>query len=139
MSKFNSYVCIGDTIAWSCEGYDFVARLEYDYDTKPTDSDCYDEADIERWNNDEWFYGGIVVSVFFKGVELSDHAASLWGIDCNFGDDNSYLSEVAKDLEYEALIVAKAEVARLRDVFAEDDTGLTRADLQQFHGPSVRI
>ena len=119
--NFSQYVCEGDTIEWSREGFDFVAR-------------------IERWNNDEWFYCGIVVSVFFKGVELSDHAASLWGIDCNFGDDNSYLSEVTKELEYEALDVARAEVARLRDVFAEeDDAGLTRADLSQFYGPSVRI
>ena len=138
--QFDNYVCPGDTITWPSDGFDFVARVECDHDTKPTDSDCYNEADIERWNNDEWFYVGIVVSVSFKGVQLSDHAASLWGIDCNFKDDNSYLSEVAKELEYEALIVARAKVASLRVLFAEeDDTGLTRADLQQFHGPSVRI
>ena len=137
--QFDNYVCPGDTITWASEGFDLVARVVHDIDTKPTDCD-YDEADIERWNNDEWFYVGIVVSVSFKGVQLSDHAASLWGIDCNFKDDNSYLSEVAKELEYEALIVARAKVASLRVLFAEeDDTGLTRADLQQFYGPSVRI
>ena len=104
MSKFNSYVCIGDTIAWSCEGYDFVARLEYDYD-----------ADIERWNNDEWFYGGLILSVSRNGVQLSDHAASLWGLDCNFGDNNDYLSEMALELQGEALAVAYVERARIRE------------------------
>jgi hypothetical protein len=138
--QFDNYVCHGDTITWSKEGFDFVARVEHDQDTKPTDCDCYDEADIDRWNNDEWFYCGLVVSVSRNGVELSEHAASLWGIDCNFGKDNSYLSEVAQELESEALDVARAELARLRGLLVEDDDcGLTHADRAQFYGPSVRI
>lgn len=115
MFKFNSYVCPGDTITWSCEGYDFVARLERDYDTKPTDSECYDDADIQRWKNDEWFYGGLVLSVSRNGVQLSDHAASLWGIECNFGKDNDYLTEVAHELQGEAFAVAYVERARIRE------------------------
>jgi len=71
---------------------------------------------VQRWKNDEWFYVGVVLSVSRNGVELSDHAASLWGVDCNFSDtSNAYLSEVAQELEAEALETARAEVARIRE------------------------
>lgn len=29
--KFNKYACQGDTVSWSVEGFDIVARIEYDY------------------------------------------------------------------------------------------------------------
>jgi hypothetical protein len=87
--QFDNYACEGDRIEWTSEGFDFVARLE--------------------------FYVGVVLSVSRNGVELSDHAASLWGVDCNFSDtSNAYLSEVAQELEAEALETARAEVARIR-------------------------
>ena len=112
---FDNYACDGDRIEWTREGFDFVARLQYDTDTKPTDSECYEPEDVQRWRNDEWFYVGVVLSVSRNGVELSDHAASLWGVDCNFSDtSNAYLSEVAQELETEALETARAEVARIR-------------------------
>ena len=113
--QFPAYACEGDRIEWTREGFDLCARLVYDTDTKPTDFDCYDTADIERWRSDEWFYVGVVLSVSRNGVELSDHAASLWGIDCNFSDtSNAYLSEVAQELEAEALDTARAEVVRIK-------------------------
>jgi hypothetical protein len=112
LPKFDTYVCAGDSITWQAEGFDLTARLEYDTDSKPTDCDCYSAEDIRRWKADEWFYGGIVVSVSIGGVKVSDHAASLWGIDCNFSDtSNAYLSEVAQELEGEAIATAKKEVA----------------------------
>jgi hypothetical protein len=112
--QFPAYACEGDRIEWTREGFDLCARLVYDTDTKPTDFECYDTADVERWRADEWFYVGVVLSVSRNGVELSDHAASLWGIDCNFSDtSNAYLSEVAQELEAEALDTARAEVARI--------------------------
>lgn len=112
--QFPAYACEGDRIEWTREGFDLCARLVYDTDTKPTDFECYDTADIERWRADEWFYVGVVLSVSRNGVELSDHAASLWGVDCNFSDtSNTYLSEVAQELEAEALDTARAEVARM--------------------------
>jgi hypothetical protein len=117
--QFDGYVCEGDTITWKAEGFDLTATLERDDDTKPTDYECYSADDIQRWKDDEWFYGGLVVSVSINGVELSDHAASLWGIDCNFGDDNSYLAEVAKELEGEALTKARAEAVRMRAALEE--------------------
>jgi hypothetical protein len=137
--QFGNYVCHGDTITWSKEGFDFVARLEHDYSATPYDFECYAPKDLQRWKNDEWFFGGLILSVSRNGVELSEHAAGLWGIDCNFGKDNSYLSEVACELEHEALGVARAELAQLRGLLVEDDHGLTHADRAQFYGPSVRI
>lgn len=111
--KFKNYVCPGDSIEWNAEGFDFVARLEYDSDTKPTDFDGYSDKSIKRWSNDEWFYCGLILSVSKNGVLLSDHAASLWGIDCNYGKDNDYLSDCCKDLQGEAIDDARVELARI--------------------------
>jgi hypothetical protein len=113
--RFDKYACTGDTITWKAEGFDLTATLEQDHDTKPTDYDCYDTEDVQRWRDDEWFYVGVVLSVSLNGVELSDHAASLWGVDCNFNDtSNAYLAEVAQELEAEALNTARTEAARIR-------------------------
>lgn len=117
--QFDSFVCIDDRIEWTKDGFDFVARIAHDYDTKPQDSECYTPEDVERWKNDEWFYCGVVLSVSIKGIELDHHAASLWGIDCNFGADNAYLSEVAQELEAEALEAAKTELNRIREILKE--------------------
>jgi len=113
--KFNSYACDGDSIEWQSEGFDITATIKYDDQTKPTDSDCYSPIKIKQWMNDEWFFCGLVLSVSKNGVELSDHAASLWGIDCNYNKrSNCYLSEVAKELECEALDCAKIEIERIK-------------------------
>jgi hypothetical protein len=118
--QFDSYACPGDSITWTAQGFDLTATLEQDTDTKPTDYESYDEADIQRWKKDEWFYAGVVLSVSLNGVELSDHAASLWGVDCNFNDtSNAYLSELAQELEAEALDTARTEAARIRAVLQE--------------------
>lgn len=112
--QFAKYACVGDSITWQLEGFDIVAHLEYDTDTKPTDSDCYAPEDVQRWRDDKWFYVGVVLSVSRNGVELSDHAASLWGIDCNFSDtSNAYLSEVAQEMEDEAVECAKKRVLEI--------------------------
>ena len=114
--QFPAYACQGDRIEWTAEGFDIVARLEYDTDSNPEDVECYSPEDVQRWKNDDWFYVGVVLSVSCNGVELSDHAASLWGIDCNFNNtSNTYLSEVAQELEAEALETARAEMARIRE------------------------
>lgn len=117
--QFDSFVCEGDTIGWSCEGFDFVARIVHDHDTKPSDSECYTPEDITRWENDEWFYCGVVLSVSRNGVSLSDHAASLWGMDCNYGNDNKYLAEVAQELEAEALETARGRVAHMLEMLKD--------------------
>lgn len=80
-------------------------------------SQAHAEKVMKAWKNDEWFYCGIVLSVskavHIKGrvqdeIVVSDHAASLWGIECNYPDsDNAYLTEVANELLDEALDHAK--------------------------------
>lgn len=113
--QFGEYVCEGDSITWKAEGFDFVAQVQYDTDTKPTDFDCYTPEDVQRWRDGDWFYVGVVLSVSRNGVELSGHAASLWGVDCNFSNtSNAHLSEVAQELEGEALETARLEMARIR-------------------------
>lgn len=113
---FPPYACANDSIEWTNHGFDFEAVIVYDTDTRPDDSECYDERQIRLWKSDQWFFCGVVLSVSFKGVKLSDHAASLWGIECNLSNDNSYLSEVAQELEGEALEVAKNELTRIRKI-----------------------
>jgi hypothetical protein len=112
--QFPKFACLYDSITWTVEGFTLTATLEHDAETKPTDFECYSERDIQRWKNDDWFYVGVVVSVYFDDVELSDHAASLWGIDCNFSKtSNAYLAEVAQELQAEALSTAKTEAAKI--------------------------
>lgn len=72
------------------------------------------EKDFEAmrsWCNDEWRWVGVVISVSYNGVKLTDHAASLWGIEANYpGSDNSYLLEITNEL----LDEARAEGERIR-------------------------
>lgn len=111
--QFDKYVCVGDSIKVDVtDKVSIVARLEFDQDTHPEDSDCYDAKDVQRWKNEEWFYGGVVLSVEYDGQTVRDHVASLWGIDCNFGQDNAYLAEVANDLLAES-------TTEIRDILAE--------------------
>ncbi len=72
------------------------------------------EAVMEAWRKGEWFYCGIVLSMERDGIALDDHAASLWGVECNYpGTDNSYLTTVANELLPEALDAGSAAAARL--------------------------
>lgn len=63
----------------------------------------------DAWACDEWFYCGIVLSVELGDVTLDDHAASLWGVECNYPESpdnpnpNAHLTEVANELMGEAL------------------------------------
>ena len=139
--SFSNYVCEGDKITGTYEGWKVTARIARDDSIDAPDErddgfwpsldpdECgyigsNDQAEFERqqanalkvlaaWENDEWFYRGVVISVArpvkVKGrvideIVLSDHAASLWGIECNFPEsDNSYLTEVANGLLPEAV------------------------------------
>jgi hypothetical protein len=57
---------------------------------------------------------GVIVSVSKNGIILDDHAASLWGVDCNYNKtSNKYLSTVAKDMEREAIECGKIELKRM--------------------------
>lgn len=119
--KFDSYVCVGDCVHWQHEGYDLIATILYDNSTNMDDFDCYSSLKIKQWNNNEWFFCGIVISVEKNEVLLSDHAASLWGIDCNYNKtSNNYLSEVCAELQGEAIENAKKEEKRIIEALTGD-------------------
>jgi len=141
--KFQSYVCLGDSISCEVGAYTVTARIAHDDTPDRPDQrqdgfwpslykddagfigagngwrDRFDKAQakaqaiMDAWKKDEWFYCGIILSVKIEDVELTDHAASLWGIEANFPDsENEYLSEVPNELLDEALIAAKEEHTR---------------------------
>ena len=148
--KFGSFVCLGDSITCEVDGFTITARIAHDDTPDAPDQrqdgfwpslypndagfigagngwrDRYAkaqakaEAAMAAWKNDEWFYCGVVLSVAIDGLELTDHAASLWGIEANYPDsDNAYLTEVANELLSETLEAAKAERARQCAILCE--------------------
>ena len=75
---------------------------------------------MAAWLNDEWFYCGIILSVSIGETILTDHAASLWGIEANYPEsNNSYLTDVANELLPEAQDAAKVERKRLCAIVCE--------------------
>ena len=121
--QFDRYVCVGDSVNWTVDGFDITARVEYDPDTRPEDFDCYSAKQITAWKNDEWFFCGIILSVSRNGVELSNRAASLWGVDCNFPsrrkNPNLCLSEICAELQDEALDCARKSAVRILSALQE--------------------
>lgn len=115
--KFGSYVCPNDFIRVEIDGLRIDATLEFDQDSSVDDAECYLPIKIKQWRNDEWFFVGVVLSVthIATGIELSDHAASLWGTEANFNKRaNRYLTQVANELLPEALQVARDALAKLK-------------------------
>lgn len=62
----------------------------------------HDYNHLRAWCNDEWYWCGIVLSVQRAGIMLDSHAASIWGTECNAGD-NSHLTELANELLDQAI------------------------------------
>lgn len=114
--QFKNYVCINDKIKWEVNGFNLEARLEFDTDSSPDDYLDVNDKDyakenkeiIRKWQNEEWFYAGLVISVSRNGHLITNHAASSWGIECNSTANNDYLTEICQDLENEAIEQAKA-------------------------------
>ena len=119
--KFNDYIVVGDCVEYTPaennpRGFVIRATITEDCDSSLFDYECYSEEQIKQWKNDEWFFCGIVLSVYKAGVCLSNNAASLWGIECNFpGTSNDYLLDVVKELENEALQQAEIILKKLID------------------------
>ena len=113
--QFDSYACVGDSTSWQVDGFDITAKLEFDDVSSPEDFECYSKKQIAAWKNDGWVYVGIVLSVSKNGVDLHDHAASLWGVECNFPsrkkNPNTYLSECALKMQSQALDSGRAALA----------------------------
>jgi hypothetical protein len=83
------------------------ATIHPDHDTTPSDFECYAPDHVKAWERGNWQFVGVVLSVWVEDMCLDDHAASLWGIECNFGTDNLHLTECADDLLPEALDMAE--------------------------------
>ena len=112
---FSPYALPDDRIEWDQDGFTIIARIEYDEHTDIDDSDCYEQAGIDAWKRDEWFFVGVVLGVYKNGVLLTDHGASLWGIECDFpGCKNEHLTEIAHELADEALKTARTELERIK-------------------------
>jgi len=83
--NFDKHICIGDTVQFKRDGHEFVARIDYDEDSKPSDVDCYDAAQTKAWQNDEWRFAGVVVMPVCHccGCPLRDRAHSVWAVEIN--------------------------------------------------------
>lgn len=135
-TPFDSYVVAGEFITCEADGFQFTARIERDEDSHIDDDDthntvqsvtgCNDDqfADLlearKAWKQDFWWYCGIVISASYKGVDLGDHLASLWGIEVNYPDsDNGHLLGIANELlEGEAIEAAQKALEGLRGKLA---------------------
>ena len=116
---FDEYACPGEYIEEVIGDYVIRATLEYDSVTRPTDYECYDNAQIEAWRKDEWFFGGVCMSASCNGVHLN-LCTSLWGLEVNLpGGTNEHLTEVANEM----LDAALGEATRRRMELIKKLTG----------------
>lgn len=117
---FDKYICVGDYITWQKDGFTFTATIHDDLDTTPDGADCYSEKKIQAWKNQDWFFCGIVISVEKEGVKLSDNAANLWGLECNYNKKgNAYLRTVCMHLQDGALSEAKSQVQKIIEALSK--------------------
>lgn len=102
--QFSKHASVGDSIRLRIsDDVSLVATIKADDYERPSNSNVYSKEDVERWQKDEWFFCAIFISLEVKRREVCDCLVSLWGIDCNFDNDNSYLTVVANELLPEAL------------------------------------
>ena len=122
--SFGKFACVGDTITCEIDGFTATATIHRDDSGDTPEQHVDDDAFwnstegksvLAAWNNDEWFYCGITVTIERNGVQLTGrYTNALWGIECNYPDsDNSYLRDVANELLDEALSEARAKIADL--------------------------
>ena len=119
--KFDNYIVIGDYVEYTPtennpRGFTIRATIAEDFDSTPFDYDCYTEEEAALWRSESWFFCGVILSVYKAGVCLSDNAASLWGVEVNFPNaSNSYISDIVKELESEALQEGESILQKLID------------------------
>lgn len=105
--SFPNYVYPGLCVDVERGNVTYHIVLSFDCCTNINDYDCYSTTDIERWKNDEWFFGCLDVSATIYGAadtfELTN-LASICGVDCNLTDNTGeYLDSFIPDLLAEAL------------------------------------
>jgi hypothetical protein len=74
------------------------------------------EQTMAAWENDEWYYCGVAVTITRNGGRLTDEFLhALWGIECNYPSTgkrhpNAYLRTVANELLSEAITSANERI-----------------------------
>lgn len=100
----------------------YVARLVYDEGTKPNDFDCYTTEAIRAWEAGDWYFGGIVIDAYVDQSLIVRSAASLWGIEVNYGrrkTRNEHLARTANDLIEEAEPIVRAAIESIVQAWKE--------------------
>lgn len=96
------------------------AYLEYDNDTRPDDSDCYSEADIAAWQEDEWQYVTLFVEVLHDDKVLG--TACIGGMEYGLNGNYEYAWSTdyyLPDLIDEAVAEARQYVAKMKGIEVE--------------------
>lgn len=70
-----------DSVLVKIRGVFFQVDIDPDHDPKPTDFECYSDADIKAWQEGAWRYVGVTVSV----REHPSITTSLWGVEWGEG------------------------------------------------------
>lgn len=107
------YVAPGDFREIPCGVFTLRATITPDYDSRADDYECYTPEQVAAWSRDDWSFVGVVLSVHWGEILLDDHAASIWGLECNLDGDNAYLSEAASEL----IPQGQARAIELREMF----------------------
>lgn len=112
-------------------GFEVRAHLEPDLDASPEDYDCFDQADIDAWKNDQWEFVGVVVTASKEGIDLGTGyiGAVVHGqigeksVDAledepgfivnNVPDPDTFASGYGVGLVSDAIAAAKAKLAEL--------------------------
>lgn len=117
---FAAFACIGDSVTWTPpkknnpHGLILTATIVCDESTRPEDFDCYSAQKIKQWQDGDWDFIGIVLSVHKNRLTLDDHACSLWGIERNYNaKSNLYFAQVCKDMQEDALSRGHEAIRRL--------------------------
>jgi len=142
--KFDSFVIPGESVSVTVNGITYTATVEHDSDSASPDErndgfwpsqdpnsagyigskskstlarhTAHAKRVMKAWENDEWFYCGIVISASYGETVFMKHAASLWGIETNYPQangkrNNSYLDDCANELLGEAIHAAEEALA----------------------------
>lgn len=117
---FDKYICVGDSITWQKDGFTLTATIHDDLATSPDDFGSYSDKKLQAWKSHDWFFCGIVISAEKEGVKLSDNAANLWRLECNYNKKgNAYLRTVCMNLQDNALIDAKMQVQKIIEALSK--------------------
>lgn len=149
IEKFRKFVCDGDSISCVVDGFDCKATIYCDeindapwerYDgfwpsLNPDDAGyigpkskralayaLVKAENVKRaWENGEWWYVGVAVTISKNGIELTGKFAhAVWGVECNYpGNNNDCLREIANEELPDALQDAREVITKLAEMTHE--------------------